>query len=144
MYIQKNKRLRRCTDHLTEPCLTNGGSLQESPTQRRTQKGVLSCLQVSLNLTRSLAKCSAHTRRLREGLFTERKTDQDDPAAVGRAPLTSGSSRVHRLAWRHSVPAARTSGSLTFLLLSEQERAQSTFGKGVHRERVASSSQFRC
>lgn len=47
-----------------------------------------------------------------------------EPEAAGREPLlTSGSSKVHWLAWRHSVPAARSSGSLTFLLLWVQEKA---------------------
>ena len=55
-----------------------------------------------------------------------RKEDQrgKDQKLWGSSPLlTSGSSRVQRLAWRHSVPSTCSLGSLTFLRLLVQEKA---------------------
>lgn len=115
-----------------DPCWKSSGVPSSAPGIRGS-KGDLSS-RVSPNVTPSLAKCSAHTRQ----------PDRRVCFSKGRraAPLTSGSSRVHWLAWRHSVPAARSPGSRTFLLLSVQEKACSDARPATARDPKSVASSF--
>lgn len=74
--------------------------------------GLLTDLAVSL-AHRGIYRSVTEQRRRRK-----RQTGkQSNKRSQWRGHLTSGSSRVQQLAWRHLVPAVRRSGSLTFRLL---------------------------
>lgn len=69
-------KLRRPKDPMTELWL-NITRLQDSTSKSWSCRRGLSSFQVSLNVTRSLATGSVHTRRIDESLLIERKTNQN-------------------------------------------------------------------
>ena len=92
IYIQKNKSSGDLRITLQNLGLTTAEVFRSPTLNPWLRRGLLSSFQVSLNVTQSLAQCSARTRCLKKGLLigrrgktTGRKTDQERTTSSGTA-----------------------------------------------------------